>query len=96
MENVVLLNEADNVGNAIEDIKAGCEAAYLLAGKPCAVAAAEDIRFGFKIALKKIPKDDDIIKYGEIIGLADRDISPGELVHVHNIKGRRGRGDLVK
>jgi altronate dehydratase small subunit len=34
-----------------------------------------------------------VIKYGETIGLATSDISPGEHVHVHNVEGQRGRGD---
>ena len=32
-------------------------------------------------------------KYGEIIGLATKDIQQGEYVHVHNIESCRGRGD---
>jgi len=94
MENVVLLNDNDNVGNAIEDIEAGAEATYLQSGKICSLTAIEKIRFGFKIALKEIPAGGSVVKYGETIGAASRDISPGELVHVHNIQGQRGRGDI--
>ena len=34
------------------------------------------------------------MKYAHVIGKASKDISVGELVHVHNIEGNRGRGDL--
>ena len=34
-------------------------------------------------------------KYGEVIGAATRDIRVGEHVHVHNVEGKRGRGDRV-
>jgi altronate dehydratase small subunit len=36
---------------------------------------------------------DSIIKYGEVIGVATREIAPGQHVHVHNLESRRGRGD---
>ena len=35
------------------------------------------------------------VKYGESIGVASSDIQEGQLVHVHNLEGARGRGDLV-
>ncbi len=54
----------------------------------------EDIPMGHKFALR--PIDGEVIKYGEVIGVADRPIAPGEHVHVHNVKSRRGRGDLHK
>ena len=41
-----------------------------------------------------ICEGDRIIKYGETIGYASRMIEPGEHVHVHNMVGGRGRGDL--
>ncbi|OLA95163.1 MAG: D-galactarate dehydratase [Sutterella sp. 54_7] len=50
--------------------------------------------FGFKAALGNIPAGTDIVKYAHVIGRASIDIQSGELVHVHNIEGTRGRGDL--
>ncbi|HHX24704.1 MAG: UxaA family hydrolase [Tepidanaerobacteraceae bacterium] len=94
MENVLVLNEKDNVGNAIEDIVRNQAAIYSLAGKSYEIIAKEAIPFGFKIALKSINKGDSVIKYGEIIGIASKDITQGQLVHVHNLEGYRGRGDL--
>ena len=49
---------------------------------------------GHKIAIGDIGEGDRIIKYGETIGYASRMIEPGEHVHVHNMVGGRGRGDL--
>ena len=34
------------------------------------------------------------MKYGEEIGVASREISAGNHVHVHNLDSMRGRGDL--
>ena len=52
-----------------------------------------DIPYGHKIAVKPITKGEDIIKYGEEIGIATKDIKKGEYVHVHNLDSKRGRGD---
>lgn len=53
-----------------------------------------DVPYGHKIAVKPIRKGELIIKYGEEIGAATRDIEKGEYVHVHNLEALRGRGDL--
>jgi len=34
-----------------------------------------------------------VLKYGEVIGRATTRIEAGELVHVQNMEGCRGRGD---
>ena len=53
-----------------------------------------DVPYGHKIAVRDIEKGALIIKYGEEIGAATRDIKKGEYVHVHNLEALRGRGDL--
>ena len=60
------------------------------------IEAIGDIPYGHKIALMAISKGDIIVKYGEEIGMASRDIQKGEYVHVHNLDSMRGRGDLEK
>lgn len=52
-----------------------------------------DVPFGHKIAYTEIKKGEKIMKYGECIGGALRDIKKGEYVHVHNLEALRGRGD---
>ena len=49
----------------------------------------EEIIFGHKIALKEIKTGEDIIKYGEVIGIADKLIKIGEWVHTHNVVSAR-------
>jgi altronate dehydratase small subunit len=56
----------------------------------------EDIPFGHKFAIKEIKKGEQIIKYGEEIGIATQDIKIGEYVHIHNLESIRGRGDWQK
>ena len=52
--------------------------------------------YGHKIAVKDIKKGELIMKYGEEIGIATKDIVKGEYVHVHNLDSMRGRGDWDK
>ncbi len=49
----------------------------------------EEILLGHKIALKDIAKGDHVIEYGEVIGVATKDIGNGEHVHIHNLKSLR-------
>lgn len=53
-----------------------------------------DVPYGHKIAVRDIALGELIVKYGEEIGTASKDIKKGEYVHVHNLDSMRGRGDL--
>jgi altronate dehydratase small subunit len=88
------MDAADNVGNAIEDISKGDQVVYSLDGANQQFTAVDDIAFGFKVAVKDIPAQDPIVKYGQTTGIASRAIAAGECVHIHNVEGKRGRGDL--
>ena len=93
MKKILVMSPYDNVGNAIEDISTGDEVVYVLDGKEHRFAATADVPFAFKIATAPIAAQGDIIKYGELIGRAARAIVQGERVHIHNVEGKRGRGD---
>ncbi|MBR6706739.1 MAG: UxaA family hydrolase [Clostridia bacterium] len=58
------------------------------------VTVIGDVPYGHKIAVRDIKKGELIVKYGEEIGAATKDILKGEYVHVHNLEALRGRGDL--
>jgi len=83
--------EADNVGVATVDIKAGETATglYMDSQKKIKVKALQDIPLGLKIALAKLKVNDGVIKYGHDIGRVVADIKVGEHVHIHNLKTRR-------
>ena len=83
--------EADTVGVAVVDIKAGRRVTgRLLHGKAKpTVKALMDIPLGHKIALRNFQPGDTVIKYGEDIGKVVAPIKKGELVHVHNLKTKR-------
>lgn len=92
----LILAEADNVATAIDDIEPGTDVPVRLGREVRTVKALERVPFGFKIAVVDIPKGAEVIKYGESIGKASFDIKKGNLVHIHNLEGARGRGDLAK
>src|SRR5215475_4023484 len=78
---VLLLNENDNVAVARLPIAAGTEVAV----NGNNVSSRENIAPGHKIALRLIPENATITKYGESIGKATREIAPGEWTHTHNV-----------
>jgi (2R)-sulfolactate sulfo-lyase subunit alpha len=83
--------EADNVGVATVDIKAGesVRGLYMDSQKTIEVKASQEIPLGHKIALADLKKESPVIKYGHDIGRIIADIKTGELVHIHNLKTRR-------
>ncbi|WP_192043435.1 UxaA family hydrolase [Paenibacillus lycopersici] len=88
------MNERDHVATALREIAAGETITYRNAAGLRQVTALNDIPFGHKIAIAGVETGADIRKYGEVIGRAESPIAAGQHVHVHNIEGIRGRGDL--
>ena len=50
------------------------------------IVLMQNIDLGHKVSREALSKGDKIIKYGVSIGSALQDISPGEHVHLHNMK----------
>lgn len=92
----LIINSKDNVATVIEDVEVGDQIAAMLEREVRIVGAKEKIPFGFKVALTNIAEDELVYKYGEPIGKASKPILKGQLVHIHNVEGLRGRGDLAR
>jgi altronate dehydratase small subunit len=92
----LMITAKDNVATAIQPAEPGSDVLIRVGNEVRTVRALDAIPFGFKIAVSRIPAGSNVIKYGEPIGIASSDIEPGRLVHIHNIEGARGRGDLEK
>ena len=90
---VLVMDQKDNVGTAAVELDQG-ETFPVEADTHREVTTLEEIPFGFKVALMDISEGDPIYKYGEVIGRSTFSIKAGEMVHVHNIAGTRGRGYL--
>lgn len=78
----IKINNHDNVLLALKKIKAGT----IVLDNDLEIILQEDILPGHKIAIKDIKEGDNIIKYGNPIGHAIKDIRQGEWIHSHNLK----------
>lgn len=82
MSLILLINEKDNVANALADLSPG-QVVQVGAHR---ITVLSHVSMGHKLAIQDIPRGGRIYKYGQVIGLATQDISKGEHVHIHNIK----------
>jgi altronate dehydratase small subunit len=89
------LSKKDSVAVALSDIPQNTSVVVKIGQEDITVTILEPIRFGHKFAVKAIDQGADIIKYGEVIGAASVYIPAGTHVHVHNLEGKRGRGDKI-
>jgi len=85
MRKVLVLNPADNIAICLEDMPAGT----VVDQDNLKLTITQKIPRGHKVASKTVTKGDGIIKYGERMGHATKDISVGEHVHTHNVLGDR-------
>jgi altronate dehydratase small subunit len=87
-DKVIIADPKDNVATARTEIEAGVVLSH---EGGTDISVREVIPFGHKVALKRIASGGPVIKYGQRIGVATSDIAEGELVHVHNLAGERGK-----
>lgn len=88
MKKAVQIDERDNVATATSDVEEG-EAVEVLSPEGVVIMrpkASDPIPFSHKLALVDLGNGDDVVKYGEIMGVASRRISAGEWVHTHNVE----------
>lgn len=83
--NAILLHKMDNVVTVTETVPAGGAAVYFLDGIEKKEIAVQEIPQFHKIALSPIARGEAVIKYGETIGYATRDILRGQHVHTQNM-----------
>ena len=92
----IVLNAADNVATAVQELKSGQKASIRLEREISYLVLQEDIPYGHKFTVRSIGAGEDVLKYGEVIGRATTDIGFGRHAHVQNVESLRGRGDLTK
>ncbi|MCV0428866.1 MAG: altronate dehydratase family protein [Roseibium sp.] len=76
---VLKLRANDNVVIALRVLPAGIRLEGV--SEPLSV----DVQPGHKIACAPIPKGENVLRYGQVIGQAKEDIQPGSHVHSHNL-----------
>ena len=84
---VLLLNPADPLVVATRDLAVG-EAVGL--GD---ITPSEPIGRGHKLAIKAIESGAPVRKLGQVIGIATKEIAPGQHIHVHNVEFRPSTAD---
>ena len=84
---LLIINDRDNVGVLLETAQRGDTCQY----GETSIEILEPIGFAHKVALVDIPKQGNVVKYGENIGFALSDIKKGQWVHVHNMGCKRGK-----
>jgi altronate hydrolase len=77
----VHLRPVDNIAVAAKSIAPGAE--LEIDGRVVTVPGV--VKMGHKFAVQPIKEGDPVLKYGQIIGFAGRNIAIGEHVHVHNV-----------
>jgi altronate dehydratase len=86
------LKDDDDVAVALRPLAPNAVVRFGAAG----VSLVSEIPTGHKFATRPIAEGALIRKYGQVIGKASAAIAAGEHVHVHNVEGTRGRGDLAE
>lgn len=82
---LVILDPRDNVATAAQALAPGAVAS----GHETDLLVEQDVPRGHKVALMDIAEGADVIRYGEVIGVATAPIRRGQHVHVHNLISRR-------
>ncbi len=78
----IVINQSDNVAIVLQNVGKGEE---VIIGEKT-ISAVDDIPYTHKIALTNLEQGTAVIKYGEVIATASKDIRKGEWVHVHNLE----------
>ncbi|MGE5353501.1 MAG: UxaA family hydrolase [Acidobacteriota bacterium] len=82
MIKVIKIHERDNVAVALQDMLKG----EMISVDGTDLEIKGDIRKGHKVALKNLNENENVIKYGFVIGRTQMSIHAGSHIHSHNIK----------
>lgn len=81
----LMMDSKDNVVTCVRDVKQGEVVRYRNGDVMCEITAEEEIPFSHKISLKDLACEEEVFKYGELIGKTTREIPAGHLVDHTNI-----------
>jgi altronate dehydratase small subunit len=94
----IVIHEKDNVATSLAPLDLGQTVTLEVRGREAEIVLKSFVPAGHKFALREIDSGEDVIKYGEPIGLALRRIDRGEHVHTHNVASHgedRKRGNEI-
>jgi altronate dehydratase len=87
----MVLTASDNVATVLRAVAAGERIAVRVGAASAALLALEAVPLCHKISLAALKAGDAVVKYGDVIGAATRDIPAGAHVHIHNMASLRAR-----
>jgi altronate dehydratase small subunit len=94
----IVIHEKDNVATSLAPLNLGQAVSFRIRGREEEIILKSCVPAGHKFALNEIKAGEDVIKYGEPIGMAMRRINQGEHVHTHNVsshgENRNGAIDI--
>jgi altronate dehydratase small subunit len=88
VKKAIQIDGRDNVATVTSEVEEG-EAVEVLSPEGEILVkpkVAGDVPFGHKISLRGLGKGEEIVKYGEVIGVASEKIGLGAWVHTHNVE----------
>lgn len=89
-------NDGDLVAVAVRDLVPGeVEGGYLRGPASVRVELRDAVPLGHKLALVDITAGQDVVEYGQRIGVAIEDIPQGGYVHVHNLRSARWQNSVA-
>lgn len=83
--NGLLMDLKDNVVTCVTEVPKGSEVIYRKGNEICALTAEDSIPYCHKIALVDFEAEEEVIKYGELIGKTSRPVKRGQWVSHENI-----------
>ena len=88
----IIVDSNDNVATALRELPRGSR--IFISERSNPVILSERIPFGHKFAVESMEKGEEVVKFGEVIGIAKTSITTGEHVHVHNVKSLYSMGKV--
>lgn len=85
----LIIKDTDNVGVTTAVMKKGDIARFKKGDELVEVTVQDNIPMYHKFCVRAIAKGQPVIKYGESLGLASKDIAVGQYVHSHNLESQR-------
>jgi len=91
MAKAIQIDDSDNVATVTSEVEEG-ETVEVLSPEGVVISSPEalvSVPFGHKIALHPLGRGEEIVKYGEVIGVVSADVRVGEWLHTHNVESAR-------
>ena len=81
LKSFIVMNLEDNCATALKDIPKH----IILEYNKYVIMINQTVPLGHKFAIKDINEGELVIKYGQSIGIATKNINRGDWIHTHNL-----------